>query len=246
MKTKSATIAVMGMIVMCLLVSACGPAEMSYKIHHTLLDKKRQLPKRIIILPVDISVYQLSTGGVNEEIKRWSFAANKNVHDVISDYAKGTGKFALVNYPKLTQREKSIIEEHTALYGIVVKLGLRDFTRSWQHKRRYFDYTIGGGIGFLAKKTGADAALLVVGVDYVVANGNKAAGSGKQELGILPGESNLIVGIVDLKSGNLLWINKNHASNHSLRLKKDVRKMVDSLMQDYPGIQKYKQVLGIK
>jgi len=240
------------LIVIGFLVTACGGTVTRYKIHHSLVDHNRSLPKKIIVLPADVSVYQLSTGGVSEEVNKWSKIATKNVHQVIEQFAVNSKKFRVISLPKLNKKEQRKVDEHVALYNIVGHMGLSYFSGPWKHKRSKFDYTIGPGLKFLAEKTGADAAMLVVGVDYVSTKGRKAAAVGLLLAGVLLGQgahvrlgySKLIVGIVDLKTGNLLWIKRGHDKVRTLRKKKHVDFIVKNVMADYPGIENYRKAIG--
>ncbi len=236
-------------------LSACGGGVVTrYKIHHSLLEKSKLLPKKILVLPVDISVFQLSTGGVSEEVKKWSDLANTNVHKVISQFASKSKKFEVIQYKKFQGKEQNRVDEHVALYNLVGRMGLSYFSGAWKHKRVKFDYSLGSGLKFLADKTGADAAMLVVGVDYVSSKGRKAAAVGLLLAGVLLGRgariplgySNLVVGIVDLRTGNLLWIKREKDSVRTLRKTEHVEHMVKRIMSDYPGIKNYNKAIGRK
>ena len=235
-------------------LAGCGGTVRRYKIHYTLLEHTRPVPHKVLVLPADISVYHISTGGVTEEIKKWSDLANRNARAAIESYAKQSKKFQLVPMPKLTRHEKRIMNEHIALYNIVGRMGLSYFSGPWQHKRSKFDYSIGPGLKFLADKTGADTAMLTVGIDYVSSGGRKAAAVGLLLAGIFIGHgarvplgySSLVVGLIDLRTGNLLWIKREHDSVRTLRNAQHVNELFSRLMADYPGIENYRKALGKK
>jgi hypothetical protein len=44
---------------------------------------------------------------------------------------------------------------------------------AWSHKRKEFDYTLGPSLAFLKKKTGANAAIVLVGDDVISSGGER-------------------------------------------------------------------------
>ena len=80
---------------------------------------------------------------------------------------------------------------------------------AWKHKREHFDYTLGPGLVYLQQKANADTALMVVGLDRVSSSGRKGTAVVAALFGVsIPlGSSNLVVGMIELESGDLLWTN---------------------------------------
>lgn len=56
---------------------------------------------------------------------------------------------------------------------------------AWAHKHHEFDYTVGPGLAFLRDETGADAALIVLGTDFISSAGRKAAFFSRLALGVI-------------------------------------------------------------
>jgi hypothetical protein len=150
-----------------------------------------------------------------------------------------------VALPRLSPAEAAAIDEHLALYRLVV---VTAEGTPFGHKVRRFDFGVGPGLAPILQKTGADAVLMVVGRDYASTAGRKT----KAVLGKIPfvniltgdaelGESFVHVGLVDLRTGDLLWMNSDKrgiATN--LRDEKDAQAMIDAIFGWYPGIDKYR------
>ncbi|MEE8481743.1 MAG: hypothetical protein V3S12_00190 [Acidiferrobacterales bacterium] len=234
----------------CLLVFSVGTsaARPTYRIHYTLVNtSKPKLPRRIILLPVSIEVSERSYGGVTEPVDAWSRQASRNIFRSLRRFTKRTRRTKLVKTPNFTRSEQARISEHIALYRQVVntasaKTNNGQFT--WKHKLKKFDYTIGPGLNFLRAKTSADTALFVYGEDIVSTGGRKAKATVSAIFGGATrfGYSYIHVGLVDLRTGNLLWSNKAYKSGASdLRKPTGAEKLVKEVFKDYPGIAKYRK-----
>jgi hypothetical protein len=229
------------------LCSLAAAAETPHWVHHRLLDNSSALPRRVLVIPASIKVYEMSAGGVNEEVPAWTKEASRNMLEALSArLPKAEGAPQGLPMPRLSAAESALVDEHLALYSLVVATaGSTDF----KHKVRRFDFTIGPGLASLQQRTGADAALMVVGRDYASTAGRKT----KAVLGKIPlvnilsgdaelGESFVHVGLVDLRTGDLLWMNSDKRGvTSSLRDKKDAQAMVDAIFEWYPAIEKYRQ-----
>lgn len=234
-----------------LFTASSSAAKPSYRVHYTLVNtSKPKLPRRIIILPVSIEVSERSYGGVTEPVDAWSRQASRNIFKSLRRFTKRTRRTKLVKTPNFTRSEQARISEHIALYRQVANTAAsktqthnRQFT--WKHKLKKYDYTIGPGLNFLRAKTSADTALFVYGEDVVSTGGRKAKAALNAVFGGGPslfGYSYISVGLVDLRTGNLLWTNKAFKSGASdLRKPAGAEKLVKAVFKNYPGIAKYRK-----
>lgn len=205
------------------------------------LDTKN-MPKKVLILDPNVLVKELSAGGVAEKMEEWSLEAKKNVHAAIGAITAEKKLFEQVGVPtNLAEEEVMNLDEHVALYDVVgfnaFYFGKAQFD-AWKHKKPEFDYTLGTGLKGLAERTGADAALFIVGEDYISSGGRKAARIFAALLGVaLPASPTFLsVGLVDLKTGNLLWMDYGLAlDSKDLRKQDDVNKMLQEMFAHYPA-----------
>ncbi len=200
------------------------------------------LPHKILLVDPEVLVKELSVGGLPEKVDEWSNQAKTNINNALNNQINNRHLFDKVDQPKdLPAEQVDAIEEHAALYQVVgfnaLYFGKSQFD-AWKHKQTEFDYTLGNGLTDLVDKTGADAALFIVGEDYISSGGRKAARVFAALFGvILPASPTFLsVGLVDLKTGNLLWMNYATAmDSKDLRKPEDVNAMIDDLFLTYPG-----------
>lgn len=200
------------------------------------------LPHKIVLVDPEVIVKELSAGGVDEKMDEWSKQAKTNINNALNNQIASKHLFDKIDQPQdLPAEQQAALEEHVALYDVVgfnaFYFGKSQFD-AWKHKKGEFDYTLGNGLKGLADKTGADAALFIVGEDYVSSGGRKAARLFAAVFGvILPASPTFLsVGLVDLKTGNLLWMNYAVAADtKDLRKPEDVNAMMDDLFLQYPG-----------
>jgi hypothetical protein len=218
-------------------------------VHYRLLQNNPNLPKKVVVLPVNVEVLEVTAGGVKEEVPEWSAEASRSVVQAISNHIKTSKNLQQVPAPDLSSQQGGNVDEHLALYKLVVNTSTSlDF--GWKHKIRRFDYGIGPGLDSLRQKTGADAAIMVYGRDYVSTAGRKA----RAVAGNIPivsaftgpppelGHSFIHLGLVDLKTGDLLWMNSEfRKGTTNLREYADASKMIKNIFRWYPGIDQYRR-----
>lgn len=225
--------------------AGCTTTTPTTKLHHTIKDKQ-QTPqfKQIVLLPVDIDIYELSLGGVKEEVPEWSSKAEENIHSALlfSNEGKCSGAVhKAVSTSDLTSKEREILEEHLALFSWVSGTAIwatSSFNKPWNFKQDYFDYTIGDGLRFLKTKYDIDAGLIIIGEETVSTGGRQAAAAlGAVLFGVyIPvGNAVLIGGLVDFETGNLLWMDYRAAGTGiNLREFDTCKDFVEKLVEGYP------------
>ncbi len=217
-------------------------------VHYKLLNGSTKLPQKVVVLPVDIEVVEVTAGGVSEEVPDWSAEARKSVVKSLSAAIRDDGTLKEVNAPRLSGKTSAMVDEHLALYKLVVDTAS---STNWKHKARRFDYSIGPGLRKLRKKSGADVAVMVYGRDRVSTTGRKA----KAIAGNIPfvnmftgappelGYSFIHIGMIDLRTGDVLWMNSEYREGASnLRNYEDADEIVGAIFDWYPGVEKYRKV----
>jgi hypothetical protein len=215
-------------------------------VHYKWLLKNPTLPKKAVVLPVNIEVVEVSAGGVEETVPDWSKEASQSVLKALSA-AIGKQGLKEMPAPRLTGASAANVDEHIALYKLVVNTATQ---LGWKQKIRHFDYSIGPGLREISDKTGADVAFLVYGRDYASTAGRKARAVAANIpivnifTGPPPqlGHSYIHIGVVDLRTGDLLWMNNNYREGSSnLRDPNDAARMVNAIFKWYPGIESYRR-----
>lgn len=225
----------------------CNTGNTRQKIHYSVSESNIVRPnEKILFLPVDVTVHQVSAGGMSEEVPEWTDMAVSNVSAAITDSTLGSINLHEYSIEQLEDNQKLSIEEHIALYDAVagsayLHTGQLSGENRWQHKSDRFDYTVGPGLKFLKEYTDADSVLMVIGEDYETTAGRKfvwLAFAALFGVGIPLGYSCLTAGLVDIETGNIRWLD--YAVNQSsinLRDRTDARKLVVDLFKNFPGNQ---------
>ena len=215
-------------------------------VHYKWLMSNPTLPKKVVVLPIDIKVVEVTAGGVEESVPDWSKEASQSVFKAVSAALTKQPGIKAITAPQFSGASAANFDEHLALYKLVVNTAGRI---PWQHKAKRFDYGIGSGLRAVAEQTGADVAIMVYGRDYSSTAGRKA----RAVVGNIPivniftgpapqlGHSFIHVGVVDLRTGDLLWMSSEYREGSTnLRDPNDAAKMVDAVFEWYPGIEKYR------
>ncbi len=236
------------LLLIAIVVAGCAQPELpQYRVHHSLLESPQaKAPKKVLVLPVDVVINEVTAGGVSEEVADWSRKGSENVLAALNRQFrvdnKNLNKIQLIEAPKFTDRDAANIKQHLALYRRVAGT-VFDTTYgqgAWPHKIYNFDYTLGNGLKSVADHTGADTALILIGEDSVSTTGRKIAAFFMDSVSY--GHSFLSAAIVSLRTGDILWFNYIFEyKSTDLREQDDAAKLVAQLFEEYPGIEQYKE-----
>ena len=234
------------LLIAALLPVAVQAADTPHWVHYKWLSRSPALPKKVVVLPVNIEVVEVSAGGVQEKVPDWSREAEQNVFKALVVAINKQRGLKAVVAPRFAGASAANVDEHLALYKLVVNTASKI---GWEHKIKRFDYGIGPGLRAIANETGADAAIMVYGRDHVSTAGRKA----RAVVGHIPivniftgpapklGHSFVHMGMIDLRTGDLLWMNSNYRDGSTnLRDPDDAAKMVNEIFEWYPGIEQYR------
>lgn len=235
------------------LLSGCQTLP-KHRLHYTVLtDNEVRIikPQKTVLLPLDIKVKEFSSGGLLDEIGS-STSQAKNIFQNQLPQVIETKNIDLVNLPAtLPAEEQAKVEEYIALYNVVAANAIAYTGQlappAWKHKIKHFDYTLGPGLRFLKEKTGADTALFITGEDVISTSGRKAAFVVAAIFGVaIPlGHTFIVGGLVDLETGDILWLNHTvEVSDKTFLKDQDVNEMLSTLYLNYPGIEEYKKVIN--
>lgn len=175
----------------------------------------RALPESAVLLPV------LCVAGARDEEGRFKpdeELSSTRATELEAALAAERRPFELLPLPALDEAEHATLARHRELFAVVARAALA----AGQHgstpadKLRDFDYTLGPGLACLAPRTGAPVALFVANLDH-----------------------SLMVGLVELASGDLLWV----GPGSIFRWDEDgLRRSLARLFDDYPGLEDFARV----
>lgn len=196
-------------------------------------------PKKVLLLPPQMFVAEMSAGGVIQKQDDWSRQASDNLLAATEHYARDSSQFDTMRMPALSPEETEIVESHIGLYDRVAS-AIHAYGQGrdsgWEQKKREWDYTLGDGLAFLRAKTGADSALIFVGADIISSGGRKAAFTVGLLLGIaIPlGQSFITVGLADLTTGEIRWLSYDQSMSMDSREADEVEALVRDFFKTYP------------
>ena len=219
------------------------------------LQEQSSLIRTITVLPTQIKVYQIDTGGVREEIADWSAQARTNILTALA--SELTNKLnAAIKLPRddSLMEEEALLEETRALYSAVSRMiVIHTFpnpnfpSHLFADKQTNFDYSLGREVAALA--SGANALLLLDAEDHVWTAGRQAlqalgiilglgagAATGVVIIPQLGGGTSIRAALVDSNTGDLLWFNALGAgAGKDLRDATSAKEMVSQLFKDFPA-----------
>lgn len=234
-------------------LTACQ-TQPRHRVHNSVVETPETLqnsPAQVLVLPLSVKVKEMTAAGIQDEIGEWTREANGHILASLQTGHAHDNHFELQTLGELNDEENAIIEEHIALFDVVAGSALAHtmmppVTEAWQAKVKHFDYTLGPGLAFLADKTGFDKALIVFGEDVISSSGRKAAFvfAAAFGIGIPMGHSFMVAGLVDLKSGDILWLDYSlSVASKTYRNRNDVDEVLTELFTDYPGIDSYLEAI---
>ena len=196
--------------------------------------------KRILIFRPSVSVGSQSTGGMFEPNGDWTEKATKNIQASLGRLQNRLGNTVIVA-PETYGEDAQRVQEHMALFAAVSQavieyqffVGNRLPTKKRDNKNHVFDWSLGAGIASLPGAQDADYALFLYNRDAYGSTGRKILqvlallGPG---IAVKSGEHAGYAGLVDLKTGDLLWLNADGAMGGDVREEDGSEKRVRQLL----------------
>ena len=201
--------------------------------------------KTILVFRPSVRVGAQSMGGLFEPNGDWTDEARKNIEAALGSRQKGLGN-RIVMAPEAYGEEAQLVEEYSALFAAVSQsvinyqffVGNRLPTKKRDNKANVFDWSLGAGVAALPGARDANYALFIYNRDAYGSTGRKLLqvvallGPG---IAVRSGEHAGYAGLVDLKTGDLLWLNADGAMGGDVRTADGADKRVGQLLEDFPG-----------
>lgn len=201
--------------------------------------------KRILVFRPAVSVGSQSTGGMFEPNAAWTEQANANIANALAQFQGRLGN-AVVAAPEAYGAQAQVLEEHMALFAAISEavieyqffVGNRLPTKKRDNKEGAFEWSLGPTVATLPGAAEADYGLFIYNRDEYGSTGRKvlqvlaALGPG---IAVKSGEHAGYAGLVDLRTGDLLWLNADGAMGGDVRQAEGSQKRVSQLLEDFPG-----------
>jgi hypothetical protein len=201
--------------------------------------------KKILLFRPSVSVGAQSTGGMFEPNAEWTEQGKKNILQALEKLQGRLGNQVILA-PEAYGEDAVAVQEHMALFAAVSEAvmsyqffkGNRLPTKKRDNDNDVFDWSLGKGVADLPGAKDADYALFIYDRDEFGSTGRKILqvfallGPG---LYVKSGEHVGYAGLVDLRTGDLLWLNADGQMGGDVREPDGADKRVGQLLEDFPG-----------
>lgn len=196
-------------LILTLALAACAPGIQ----RQTPQLERGERPPRVVVMPIDVELAQLTAGGLEEPHAEWTAAALRNMRAALEAEAKARN-VALVDFdaergtPEDQETSRELVKLHRAV-GSSVVLHHYNAQLALPSKQGRFDWSLGPAVQSIARSQGADYALFTFVRDSYATAGRVAVIVVGALLGVgIPGGSQLgFASLVDLRSGDIVWFN---------------------------------------
>ena len=200
--------------------------------------------KTILVFRPSVEVGAQSTGGLFEPNAEWTRQARQNIQQQLEIMQARLGN-EIIEAPEAYGAGAMAMQEHMALFAAVADavvryqffVGDRLPTKKRDNKEGVFDWSLGKGVANLPGAADADYGLFIYNRDAYGSTGRKVlqvvgllAG-----VGVTSGEHVGYAGLVDLKTGDLLWLNADGRMGGDVRELEGSEKRVRQLLEEFPG-----------
>lgn len=201
--------------------------------------------KKILVFRPSVNVGAQSTGGMFEPNAEWTEEAKKNIAIALAELQTGLGN-QVIEAPEAYGSEAQNLQEHMALFAAVSHsvinyqffVGNRLPTKKRDNKADVFEWSLGKGVADLPGASEADYGLFIYNKDAYGSTGRKLfqiAAMLTVGAGVTSGEHHGFAGLVDLKTGDLLWLNADFAMGGDVRKPDGAQKRVSQLLEEFAG-----------
>jgi hypothetical protein len=196
---------------------------------------------RIILMRPSVRVGEQSTGGMFEPNADWTSQARQNLDASIKAIQAMLGN-EIIAYEDATGQSDGLSGQYRALFT-----SLADSVREYQFfpgnrlptkkRKDSFEWTIGPDIRGLPGLENADYVLFVTTEDHYGSAGRKALQifAAMAGVGVTSGVHIGYAGLIDVRTGELVWLNADLQMGGDVRTPEGAKKRVAQLLEGFPG-----------
>jgi len=195
----------------------------------------------ILLLRPKISVGAQSTAGAFEPNADWTDQARENLGRALDAAQTKLGNRVVAAGDPVGPAARTLAE-YQALFetvaGTVIEYQFFPGNRLPTKKRAgTFDWTLGPGVAALAAESGCEFALFVITEDQYGSTGRKVLQifAALARVPISSGVHKGYAGLIDLRTGDLVWLNVDQQMGGDVRDAEGAAKRIGQLLEDFPG-----------
>jgi hypothetical protein len=196
-------------------------------------------PVKILVFRPDVQVGSQTAGGMNEPNADWTATARKQLTEALAR-AQQARSNELVMMPELEGDQAALLNDYRTLFRAVATAVIQHklfVGNRLPTKKAEFNWTLGEGASKLAEIGGGDYGLFIFSNDSYGSAGRKAV----QAVGFLFGVPVSVgvhtgyAGLVDLHTGELVWINADMRMGGDVRQADGADKRIRELLNGFPA-----------
>ena len=197
-----------------------------------------QGPIRILVFRPDVQVGEQSTAGLNQANAEWTATARAELGKAL-EKIQASKSNDLVSLPDLEGEDGAFLADYRALFKVVTDtvFSHRLFPGNrLPTKRDDLQWTLGPGVAKLGEIGGGDYGLFIYTYDSYGSAGRKAMQifGALMGVGITSGVHIGYAGLVDLRTGDLVWVNADVQMGGDVRDPIGAEKRITQLLEDFP------------
>jgi hypothetical protein len=196
---------------------------------------------RIVLMRPMIQVGEQSTGGMYEPNADWTTQARNYISAALQQAQSQLGN-QVIAYVENTSGEGPMVTQYSHLFSAVadsvIEYQFFPGNRLPTKKRdKGFEWGIGNDISRLKSLEGADYALFITTHDQYGSTGRKALQlfAAMGGVSVTSGVHVGYAGLVDLKTGELVWLNADRQMGGDVRTLDGAQKRMKQLLEGFPG-----------
>ena len=226
-----------GITVIAFLLSACQTTA----VYTSDVLKRSEDKARILVMPMDVELSEVSLGGVATIRADWTEAAQTHLKTSLDGFlSERNAEIVFYTPPDETSQYKESDEQLVKLFSTVANaISVHHYipAMALPSKKEQFDWTMGDTIDSISERYDADYALFISVKDsYATAERAAAIAVAAILFGVAlqGGIQQGAAALVDLDSGELAWFNQLARGAGDIRTEKPAKETMTSLMQEFP------------
>lgn len=224
--------------VVCLIAVGCTVAPTVKQITH--LETQSDQP-RVLMMPLDVELSVLTTGGLPEPRADWTEAAIAHMEQALQRQSN-IRNFDLIRYQQATNDSSSAVVQLQKLHEVVGVTMMQQRMAPLPTKKDNFSWSLGSEAVSLAQTYNADYALFLFMRDSYASAGRQALVAASvlasAFLGTPVASGGVQVGyasLVDLKTGDIVWFNNLARAEGDLREPVKADASITTLLNGFPS-----------
>jgi hypothetical protein len=209
-----ATAAGLAMLSGCTTITTSHVSELRHSAPHS----------KIVLMPLDVELMEMSVGGVLEPKPEWTAAARAFITEEVRAQKAAIG-FDLEEYADDgPPDEQELVDQNRKPMQELRSLGEKP------------KWSLGEEVRVLREKSGADYALFVHVRDSYASDGRKLVmiAGAALKMGLMGGVQSGFASLVDLKTGDIVWFNQLGRAAGDLRAREPASETVKILFTEFP------------